>query len=134
MSPLILWVAVGSAIGGSARYLMSRLVSAPAEGIPWATFAVNVTGSFMVGLIVRHATVHQIMTPQLRAFLVIGFCGGYTTFSAFSLETMTLIERGRYGLAFTYVMLSVTVCLTATFAGLTLGGALPDNSVSGKYW
>ena len=85
---------------------------------PLGTLFVNVAGCFLIGIFIR-----QFMNIQthnyLRALLVVGFCGGFTTFSAFSMETVGLIEGGEYPRAMGYIALSVLLCLTATFAGMT---------------
>jgi CrcB protein len=79
---------------------------------------VNVSGCFLIGILLRQFLNMQV-SPELRAFLIVGFCGGFTTFSTFSGETLGLIEGGEYGRATTYVALSVGLCLIATFAGLS---------------
>ena len=85
------------------------------------TLIINVTGSLLVGLIVRYAITSETMSPEVRALLTVGICGGYTTFSTFSLETAVLFEEGRYDIALAYVALSVTLSLLAVFAGMWLG-------------
>ena len=119
---LILYVAAGSAIGGSARYLVGTLLPQRSPtAFPLATLLVNVTGSLLLGLIIRYATATETISPEMRALLTIGICGGYTTFSTFSLEMATLIERGRYDLAVAYIALSVTLSIAAVFGGMMLG-------------
>jgi CrcB protein len=99
-------------LGGKAQHF------AP-HGFPLGTLFVNVVGCFLVGILVR-----QFMNIQthndLRALLVVGFCGGFTTFSTFSMETVGLIEGGEYPRAIAYIALSLTLCLTATLAGMTV--------------
>lgn len=115
-------VALGGAIGASLRYLTGlTAIRLAGPGFPWGTLAVNILGSFAMGLIVvLLAKTGNRMAP----FLMTGVLGGFTTFSAFSLDTLTLIERGQTGLAALYATASVLGALTAVFAGLTLGRAL----------
>lgn len=84
---------------------------------PLGTLLINVTGSFVLGFIVRYALATPSITPELRALLTTGFCGGYTTFSTYSFESATLIEEGQYQRAGLYIFLSVAIALVATFAG-----------------
>lgn len=117
MIQTLLQVAFGGAIGASARYLASvaamRLVG---PGFPWATAAVNVLGSFLMGVLVV-VLAHRDAT-RLAPFLMTGVLGGFTTFSAFSLDTLTLWERGQAGLAAAYVAGSVTLSLAAIVFGM----------------
>jgi fluoride exporter len=122
---MLLYVAAGSAIGGSARFLVATLMpQRHPTAFPLATLIVNVSGSLLLGLIIRYATATETVSPEVRAFLTIGICGGYTTFSTFSLETATLIERGRYDLAIAYIALSITLSVAAVFGGMMLGQTL----------
>jgi CrcB protein len=115
---IVLYVAIGSALGGVSRYLLGGLVqSGTGTPFPLGTFIVNVTGAFAVGFIARYTLSSPDTSPATRAFLLAGLCGGYTTFSAFSLETVQLIERGDYGRASWYVLSSVGMGLAATVAG-----------------
>lgn len=118
MTP-ILQVALGGALGASARYLTgiaaARLLGA---GFPWGTLIVNVAGSFAMGVL----AVAMLQAPESRLgpFLITGLLGGFTTFSAFSLDAVSLFERGQAGLAAGYVAASVVLSLAALFAGLAL--------------
>lgn len=112
-------IAVGGAAGSLLRYLIGGAVQRmSAAGFPIGTMFVNVSGCFLVGILVRQFLNMQV-SPELRAFLIVGFCGGFTTFSTFSAETLGLIEGGEYGRATSYVILSVVLCLAATFTGMT---------------
>jgi fluoride exporter len=115
----MLWyIAVGSAIGGVSRYLVGGLSQRLAGGtFPIGTLLINVTGSFLLGLILRYGVETTTLTPEIRAFLTVGFCGGYTTFSTFSYETIALAEDGQWARAALYVALSVGLSLVATFLG-----------------
>lgn len=113
----IIQVALGGAIGASARYLvglgLTRLWGA---GFPWATLAVNIAGSFAMGVLA------VLLTPAGRfsPLLMSGVLGGFTTFSAFSLDAIALYERGQAGLAALYVLASVTLSIAALGAGMAL--------------
>jgi len=118
---MLLYVALGSAIGGVSRYLLGGLVQRMLDTtFPAGTLLVNVTGSFLLGAIIRYALETPSLTPEVRAFLTIGFCGGYTTFSTFSYETMALLEDGQWARAGVYITASVILSLIATFLGLAL--------------
>jgi CrcB protein len=117
---VLLLIALGGAAGSVLRYILGgRAQHFAPHGFPLGTLFVNVVGCFLVGMLVR-----QFMNIQthnyLRALLVVGFCGGFTTFSTFSMETVGLIEGGEYSRAMAYIALSLTLCLTATFAGMTV--------------
>ena len=117
---ILLLIAIGGAAGSVLRYLIGgRIQHFAPQGFPLGTLFVNVAGCFLIGILVR-----QFMNIQthnhLRALLMVGFCGGFTTFSAFSMETVGLIEGGEYPRAIAYITLSVLLCLTATFAGMNI--------------
>lgn len=115
----MLWyIAIGSAIGGVSRYLLGGLVQRLAGGtFPTGTLLINVTGSFLLGAILRYGVETTTLTPEVRALLTIGICGGYTTFSTFSYEAVALLEDGEWTRAALYVTLSVGLSLLATFLG-----------------
>jgi CrcB protein len=116
---IYLLIAVGGAAGSVLRYFLGGVVQRLSTGgFPVGTMFVNVSGCFLIGILLRQFLNMQL-SPELRAFLIVGFCGGFTTFSTFSGETLGLIEGGEYGRATTYVALSVGLCLIATFAGLS---------------
>jgi len=124
-------IALGGAAGSVVRYLIGGAVQrTSASGFPIGTMFVNVSGCFLIGILVRQFLNMQI-SPELRALLIVGFCGGYTTFSTFSGETLGLIEGGEYGRATTYVVLSVGLCLVATLTGMTVMG-LFTGATSGR--
>jgi len=123
--PMILWVAAGGALGSAARYLVNvaagRLLG---PEFPWGTLAVNVAGSFVMGLLIALMALKMQVSQEVRAFLTTGVLGGFTTFSAFSLDFALLVERREAGLAALYVIASVGLSLAAIFAGLKLGRTL----------
>ncbi len=123
--PVVLWVAAGGALGSAARHMVNvwsgRILGAD---FPWATLFVNVAGCFTLGLLVELMTLKLNVSNDIRAFLTTGILGGFTTFSAFSLDFALLVERKTYGLAVAYAASSVIVSLLAVFAGLYLVRAL----------
>jgi CrcB protein len=117
-------VALGSALGAVTRYLCSLAVVALAGTVfPWATLLVNVVGSFLIGLFaaVTAPDGRFLVGPAARQFVMAGFCGGFTTFSVFSLETLLLIDGNRFGLAVLYVGASLLLWLFAVWLGHALG-------------
>lgn len=122
---MIWYIAIGSALGGVTRYLFGGLVQRLTGGtFPTGTLLINVTGSFLLGLFYRYASDSAAITPEIRALLTIGFCGGYTTFSTFSYESVRLLEEGETGRALVYIGLSVGVSLGAMALGLAAGREL----------
>lgn len=116
---LSLLVLLGSAIGGLARFWLGTAVLAVAgEEFPWGTLLINVLGSFVIGLA---ATGLPLSDAGSRAFVMVGLCGGFTTFSAYSLQALNLLQMGRTGAACAYMAGSVAACLAATLAGWALG-------------
>ena len=117
------WVALGGALGSVARYWMTNAVTALTGPLfPWGTIAINVIGSFVIGL-VAYATVPVGAVPisfDIRAFILVGICGGYTTFSSFSLQTLELARSGHWLYAAANIVLSVVLCLIAVWAGYRL--------------
>src|SRR5436190_19411822 len=117
---IYLLIALGGAVGSLLRYLLGGAVQRmSASGFPIGTMFVNVSGCFVIGILVRQFMNMQL-SPDLRALLIVGFCGGFTTFSTFSAETLGLIDGGEYARATGYVVLSVGLCLAATLAGMTV--------------
>jgi fluoride exporter len=118
MNRLVWYVALGSGIGGAVRLLLTNFIQQRVgTSFPLGTLVINITGSFILGFLLRYAVGAPSLAPEIRALLTTGFCGGYTTFSTYSFETATLIEDGRYERASLYMVLSVAVALLATFGG-----------------
>ena len=115
---MLFWIALGGAFGSVSRYVLGgaaqKLAGVP---FPFGTLLVNVTGCFLIGVLTQHYMNMQTH-PAMRAALITGFCGGYTTFSAFSLEAVGLFDGGEYWKAAAYILLSLTMSLLATFAGM----------------
>lgn len=117
----ILWVGLGGFLGANARYLLGAWVTARlGSNFPYGTFVINVTGSFVLGLLVSLLDAY-VMAPALRLSLAMGFIGAYTTFSTFTYETMRLIETGSPLLAVANVVGSIVFGMLAVAAGLALG-------------
>jgi len=117
-----LWVAIGGALGSMARYGIGGLISEKTGGtFPWGTLAVNITGSFIIGILGALTIPEGKMAPQTRALatqlLITGVCGGYTTFSSFSLQTLLLVNDRQWLWAGMNVLLSVVFCLVAVWLG-----------------
>lgn len=108
-------VGVGGFVGSVLRYLLGLVV--PDVGFPVGTLCVNVCGSFLLALIAAHVAGGAITDERLSLLLRVGLCGGFTTFSTYSLEAMHLLQDGRDGAALAYVMLTCCLCLCASFAG-----------------
>ena len=120
--PLVLAIALGGAAGSVTRWALSSM-SPPDAAFPWATLAVNVGGSLLLGMLLGAAIVSQA-PDALRLALTVGFCGGFTTFSAFSAETVRLLQEGAWSRAGAYVVASVLLAVASTAAGLAIGRAL----------
>lgn len=118
MGGLIGAVAAGGAIGSVARLLLGAAIQQrSATTFPVGTLVINLTGSLLLGFIIRTVLETPSVTPTVRAMLTTGFCGGYTTFSTFSYETVVLLEEGSYGRAALYIIASVGLALAGTFVG-----------------
>lgn len=124
---LYLIVFIGAGIGGALRHGVN-VVSARlfGESLPLGTFTVNVVGSFAMGLLAGYFAFRPGVPQHLRLFLTTGLLGGFTTFSAFSLDTAVLVERQAYGMAAAYVLGSVISSIAALFLGLALFRAAPQ--------
>ena len=117
----ILLVAIGGAIGSVARYLAGlATLRWFGPNFPWGTLAVNIVGGLAIGIFAELLARRFDGSSELRLFVVTGILGGFTTFSAFSLEVATMAERGDYLAALTYVLASVIISVAAVFAGLAM--------------
>jgi CrcB protein len=121
---LLWYVALGSAVGGASRVALSTLIQQRAGTFPIGTLVVNITGSLALGFLLRYTLGSTSVSAEMRALLTTGFCGGYTTFSTFSYEAITLIEDGDYRRAGVYIAASVVLSLVATFIGIFAAGEL----------
>jgi CrcB protein len=124
---IYVWIAIGSAIGGVGRFWLSGVIANLAgETFPLGTLVVNVSGSFVIGFF---ATLtgpdgRLLVRSEVRQFVMIGVCGGYTTFSAFSLQTLHLMQSGEMPYAAANITLSVVLCLLAVWLGALAAAAL----------
>jgi CrcB protein len=122
---MIWFVALGSALGGVARFLLGTMLQQKTGStFPVGTLIVNISGSFLLGLVLHYALTASAMGPEVRAMLTTGFCGGYTTFSTFTYETLVLVEEGDFTRAATYVVLSVVLALAGAYLGITVAREL----------
>jgi CrcB protein len=119
--PLIVAVALGGALGSVARFLVgigaTRLFGLT---FPWGTLIINIAGSFLIGAFVELFALKWDLPQEARVFLTVGICGGFTTFSTFSLDTWVLMERGDWGLAAAYILGSVVLSIVALIGALHL--------------
>ena len=122
---LTLWIGLGGALGAVLRHFMNIWIARMAgSDFPWHTMVINISGSFVMGLLITMMALRWNVGNDLRAFLTTGILGGYTTFSAFSLDFAVLVERKAYTLAGAYALGSVVISLIAIFVGMALARAL----------
>jgi CrcB protein len=128
-----LWVTIGSALGGFLRYAITRLTLTYSIGFPFGTILINVLGSFVIGYF-GTLTLQSGRYPaseNLRLFVMVGICGGFTTFSSFSLQTFDLMRSGAWGRALANIVLSVILCVAAVAAGHLLAyRAVPAQAIA----
>jgi CrcB protein len=121
----ILYIALGGVLGTLSRYGLEGWIHSRAGGaFPLGTLAVNLTGSFTLGFLIRVATGATLISPDVRAGLTIGFCGAFTTMSTFSYESVSLLQDGDYARAAGYMSATVLGCLVAVILGTALGNKL----------
>ena len=121
----VIYIAIFGALGCVSRYYLSGWTYEKLGwGFPWGTLSVNVVGAFIIGLIMELGLRGALLPANLRIGLSIGFLGGLTTFSTFSYETFKLLETGRILVAFSNVLVSVTLCLLFTWLGIVVAKAL----------
>ena len=114
------WIMLGSALGGGARYWCSGFAAHHfGETFPWGTLIVNVAGSFVIGFFATFTGPdgRLLVSTEARQFVMVGLCGGYTTFSSFSLQTLNLVRDGEMGRAGANIGLSVVLCLLSVWLG-----------------
>ena len=122
---LWLWVALGGAFGAVSRYLVAGYVQKTAGiAFPLGTMTVNILGSFIIGFFIQYILEYLSTPPQVRALVVVGFLGAFTTFSSFSYETVSLLLEGEWLKAITYIMGTNILCFLATLLGIILARAI----------
>ncbi|HTO39210.1 MAG TPA: fluoride efflux transporter CrcB [Brumimicrobium sp.] len=122
MIKAMLLVGLGGGVGSMFRYSISVLFNKFSTTLfPWPTFIVNVLGSFLMGLLISYFGRSLVVSPNLKLLLVAGFCGGFTTFSTFSIEGLNLLNSGNTTIALTYILGSVFFGLIAVWLGVTIG-------------
>lgn len=114
----ILLVGLGGGIGSILRYAGSLLFAE--RNFPFGTLAVNIIGSFIIGMVIAFSIKHEAFDSNWKIFLATGICGGFTTFSAFSMENLHFLQNGKYMTALVYILASVTMGILAAFAGFKL--------------
>ncbi len=122
-----LWIAAGGALGSVARFWLSGFIAERVgESFPWGTVIVNITGSFVIGFFATFTGPdgRWLASTAMRQFLMIGICGGYTTFSSFSLQTLTLAQDGEWLWAAGNIIISVVLCLLAVWLGHVAAASL----------
>jgi CrcB protein len=127
------WIFIGGGLGSIARFAASGLVARMfGETFPWGTIVVNVSGSFLIGVVATLAAPEGrlFLSPEARQFILLGLFGGYTTFSSFSIQTLTLARDGEWLQAGANVLLSVALCLVAVWLGYMLAANI--NSAKGS--
>ena len=113
----IVIVGIGSGIGGICRYLISLMMGYASNGFPWGTFAVNIAGCLLIGILWGVTSRLQCYSPAFTLFLMVGFCGGFTTFSTFSKEGLTMLQANTYILFSLYAIGSVVLGIMAVALG-----------------
>jgi len=121
-----LWVAIGGALGSLCRFGVAGLMPRNDTSFPWGILVINITGSFLIGIFaaLNRSDGRMGASPTFQQFFMTGICGGYTTFSAFSLDTLRALQNGQILYAGGNVILSVTLCLIAVWLGYMVGGIL----------
>lgn len=129
--PTTLWIALGGALGTVARYWVALWALPISRDLPWGTILINIGGSFAIGLFGTLTLAHgrHPVPETARLFFMVGVCGGFTTFSFFSLQTLDLLRAGAAGRALANVVFSFLLCLAAVALGHMAGAALNGGAV-----
>ena len=115
----LIYVFIGGGLGSLVRFKIGQWINAFHNAyFPFGTFIINIVACFVMGFVIGLAEHKQLLSPANRLFWTVGFCGGFSTFSAFSSETLTLFQQGQNTTMLLYILLSVVICVTATFGGL----------------
>lgn len=117
----LLLIFIGGGLGSLTRFLLSKFIQENIDkSFPFGTLGVNVLASIVLGIFVGMVEIKSLTSPNYKALIAIGFCGGFSTFSTFSNDTLQLIQNNRMLEAFMNILLNVTLCILATFGGITL--------------
>lgn len=124
------WIALGGALGSVARYWIAIWMLPLSRHLPWGTIGINIAGSFVIGFFgtLTLAAGRHPLPETARLFVMVGLCGGFTTFSSFSLQTLDLLRSGAWSRALLNVALSVLLCLVAVAAGHAMAARLNDGA------
>jgi CrcB protein len=115
----LLYVGIGSCIGGISRYLLQQFIqNRYPSSIPLGTLSVNIIGCFIIGIIYGVASKGDLLSPEARLLLATGFCGGFTTFSSFAYENVNMVLEGEFFYPFLYILISVVIGFGAVHAGI----------------
>jgi fluoride exporter len=118
-------ISLGAIVGANARYLISRFTAKTFNpSFPYGTLVINVAGSFLAGFFMIWATERVLIDPRWRLLIVVGFCGGFTTFSSYAYESMAYFQQGQWTLMLTNVLANNLLCLAAAVAGMGLARVL----------
>lgn len=118
-----IYIAIGSAFGGMLRYFCSTIISNSLiyANFPLGVLVINIAGSFIIGLASSISIADPLIEARIKYLIIIGFCGGYTTFSSFSLDNLHLIQNNQVAVAVVNILSSVILCIVATWVGYVLG-------------
>ena len=120
MNQLIL-IFVGGGLGSITRFMLGKYIQEQfMRNFPFGTLGINILASLILGLLLGMFEAKTLVNPNYRAFIAIGFCGGFSTFSTFSNDTLQLIQNNRFSEALLNILLNVVLCILATFGGITL--------------
>ncbi|KAA6405269.1 fluoride efflux transporter CrcB [Candidatus Tokpelaia sp.] len=126
-----LWVALGGALGSVARYWLGLLTASISRSFPWGTLFINISGSFLIAFFGALTAAHHAgrwpVSENMRLFVMVGLCGGFTTFSAFSLQNLELLRQGAIFRAFANIVLAIALCLAACALGALWAEKLARN-------
>jgi len=118
-------VSIGAVVGANARWILSRYAAKLLGPVfPYGTLIINLTGSLIVGFFITWTTERVLADPRWRLFIVVGFCGAFTTFSSYAFETMTYFEQGQWALLAANILSNNLLCLGAVLAGIALARVL----------